>query len=472
MQFPSRACGRGWRAAPGEGGAPRRIAGLLTLLFAVAMPAHAQGGLDQLLKQVQETASGNARANAEREKRFLDSRNEQAALTQKAEADLAAAKAASDNAKARYDAGARAITDMKKQLESRSGDYSQVFAAARQAAGDFRTQAGNSAVTAQHPERLAFLDGMSHSADVPSIGDLQKLWFVLQQEMTDTASSARFSAQVLGDGGVPQSKAVVRVGPFTLFSEGRYLALTPEGQLAPLARQPGGGLASLARDFEATKSGVAPALIDPTRGQLLMREAERPSIVDRIHQGGIVGYIIIAVGLVGFVLAAWQFAFLAATSAAVRRQLREPTQPRSDNPLGRVLAVLASVDVSKGIDAELLETRLTEAVLREVPKLERFQSMLRLIVAAGPLLGLVGTVSGMIITFQVITELGAGDPKVMAGGISQAMIATVLGLGIAIPLLFVNSILTTRSRALVNTLEEQAAGLLAQQLEGRAERQA
>jgi biopolymer transport protein ExbB len=145
-----------------------------------------------------------------------------------------------------------------------------------------------------------------------------------------------------------------------------------------------------------------------------------------------------------------------------------PDAPRDDNPLGRVLAALGHVQRHAGaVDAELLETRLTEAVLREVPALERFQSLLRLIVAAGPLLGLVGTVSGMIMTFQVITELGAGDPKVMAGGISQAMIATVLGLGVAIPLLFVNSVLTTRSRALVQVLEEQAAGMLARQLEAQ-----
>ena len=116
-------------------------------------------------------------------------------------------------------------------------------------------------------------------------------------------------------------------------------------------------------------------------------------------------------------------------------------------------------------NAEVIELRISEAVLREVPKLERYQSFLSLAVAAGPLLGLVGTVIGMIITFQAITESGSGDPKLMAAGISQAMIATVLGLGIAVPLLFVNAALKARSRAIVQILDEQSTGLLAERLE-------
>jgi biopolymer transport protein ExbB len=116
-------------------------------------------------------------------------------------------------------------------------------------------------------------------------------------------------------------------------------------------------------------------------------------------------------------------------------------------------------------DAEVVELRISEAVLREVPLLERFQPFLRLAVAAGPLLGLVGTVVGMIITFQSITESGQSDPRLMAHGIGAAMIATVLGLGIAVPLLFANAGLASLSRALVQTLDEQSTGLLAERLE-------
>jgi biopolymer transport protein ExbB len=111
---------------------------------------------------------------------------------------------------------------------------------------------------------------------------------------------------------------------------------------------------------------------------------------------------------------------------------------------------------------ELAELRISEAVLREVPRLERFQGFLRLAVAAGPLLGLVGTVIGMIITFRAIVASGSSDPKLMAHGIGQAMIATVLGLGIAIPLLFINSGLAALSHGVTQILDEQSHSLLAE----------
>jgi biopolymer transport protein ExbB len=187
--------------------------------------------------------------------------------------------------------------------------------------------------------------------------------------------------------------------------------------------------------------------------------------MERIEKGEAVGYVIIAVGLIGAALAVYQGLYLLRTSRAVRRQLAQLDRPSSDNPLGRVLT---SVQVDPGSieeAAEVVELRVSEAVLREVPKLERFQSFLRLAVAAGPLLGLVGTVIGMIITFQSITESGSSDPRLMANGIGQAMIATVLGLGIAVPLLFVNAGLASLSRHLVQILDEQSTGLLAASLE-------
>ncbi len=183
---------------------------------------------------------------------------------------------------------------------------------------------------------------------------------------------------------------------------------------------------------------------------------------ERVDQGGMVAYIIIVIGVVGAFLAAFQLVYLLLAGVRTRRQLAAIETPRDDNPLGRVLAVLRA---ETSDDPELLELHLSEAVLRETPKLERFQSTLRMIVAAGPLLGLLGTVAGMIVTFQVITEVGAADPKAMAGGIAQAMISTLLGLGIALPLLFVNSVLSSRSRVLVQILDEQSAGLLAKRLE-------
>jgi biopolymer transport protein ExbB len=234
-----------------------------------------------------------------------------------------------------------------------------------------------------------------------------------------------------------------------------------------MARQPGPKFKGPADSLEAAKTGYVEAFVDPTRGVLLSIYAQRPNVIERIEKGELVGYLIITVGLVGAALAAYQLFYLATVRGRVKNQLRFINDPGLDNPLGRVLATFKGDAERFEKDAEVVELRISEAVLKEVPKLERFQPFLRLAVAAGPLLGLIGTVVGMIITFQSITESGSSDPKLMAAGISQAMIATVLGLGIAIPLLFANAWLSSISRSIVQVLDEQSTGLLAERLEAK-----
>jgi biopolymer transport protein ExbB len=197
---------------------------------------------------------------------------------------------------------------------------------------------------------------------------------------------------------------------------------------------------------------------------------QRPGLWERIQHGEAVGYVIIVIGALGVLCALYQFAYLVLVRRAVTRQLGQLGTPTPDNPLGRVLASYRGDGAQIEEEAEVAELRISEAVLREVPRLERFQSFLRLAVAAGPLLGLVGTVIGMIITFQSITESGSSDPKLMANGIGQAMIATVLGLGVAIPLLFANAGLASLSKSIVQILDEQSTGLLAEHIEARQRR--
>ena len=436
---------------------------LLVALITASVAVHAQKGMDELLKQIQQGSQEAAKLNAEREQRFLRNKNEQAALLAKAEADFAAANARANAAKARFASGQAEIAELKKRLTERVGDTGQMYAAISQSAGEFRSQLAGSLATAQFPERIEFLDRVAQGGEIPGVSDLENLWFLYAQEAAESGRVTRFTTEVRDALGETEKGEVVRIGVFSALNAQGNLVFQPEtASLALLPRQPEGA-AGLAADYFDAKDGLHEVLIDPSRGDLLLLIAERPTLMERVHQGGEVGYVIIAIGVLGAGLAVWQFVFLLRVGRKVRSQLADVTQPRDDNPLGRVLSCLKGDADTQ--DPEVLETRLSEAVLRETPKLERFQSALRMIVAAGPLLGLLGTVVGMIITFQVITEVGAGDPKLMAGGISQAMIATALGLGIAIPLLFVNSFLMARSRWITQVLDEQAAGLLAQRLE-------
>jgi biopolymer transport protein ExbB len=255
---------------------------------------------------------------------------------------------------------------------------------------------------------------------------------------------------------------VVRVGPFTASSNGQYLGyLSSQKSLAQLNGDLIGEFRAIGERLQTAAPGTySRAVVDPASGALLGVYVERPGVIQRIEEGEVVVYVIVAVGILGVLLALFQAVYLIITRFAVSAQLKNISNPSKSNPLGRVLLAFRG-DGKRLESSELAELRISEAVLREVPKLERFQSFLRLAVAAGPLLGLIGTVIGMIITFRAIVASGSSDPKLMATGIGQAMIATVMGLGIAIPLLFINAGLVALSRGVTQTLDEQSQALLA-----------
>ncbi|MCV6605673.1 MAG: MotA/TolQ/ExbB proton channel family protein, partial [Porticoccaceae bacterium] len=195
----------------------------------------------------------------------------------------------------------------------------------------------------------------------------------------------------------------------------------------------------------------------PSRGQLFMLLDREPRLLERIQQGGNVGYLILALGALGLLVSLYQVLRMVMSEIKVAAQLRRPEKLSVKNALGRVL--LAAQQTGS---AEQRELKVDEAILQELPGIERGQSFVKLLAAVAPLLGLLGTVIGMIATFQSITLFGTSDPKLMAGGISQALMTTVLGLVVAIPLLFCHSYLATRSRRLTQILQEKSLGLLAE----------
>ncbi|HKC49481.1 MAG TPA: MotA/TolQ/ExbB proton channel family protein [Myxococcota bacterium] len=453
-----------------------RLHGFVTWLalaasLGLAVPALGAQTLDELLEQTAHTREREAQVNAAREKEFLARRDQQSRLLADALKARDAAEARSKALSAQFDANELKLGELDGLLTERVGNLGELFGVVRQVAGDGSSLMYNSLLSAQFPRRDEFFAGLGKAKSLPSIEELEKLWFEIQREMTESGRVVRWKSQIVNADGAPLESDVVRIGGFVALSDGRYLNYLPSvGKLGVLARQPPGSLLSHARDVENASDGYVAAAVDPSRGVLLSLIVQRPDILERIRKGEAVGYVIIAVGVIGLVLAFYQAIFLVRTRIAVSRQLAHLDEPTQDNPLGRVLAsVKADLD-SLNEDAEVAELRISEAVLREVPRLERFQAFLRLAVAAGPLLGLIGTVIGMIITFQSITESGSSDPRLMANGIGQAMIATVLGLGIAIPLLFANAGLVSISRQLVQILDEQSTGLLAESLERTKER--
>ncbi len=436
-------------------------------LGSVVTTARAAESLEELLKETQNARARQAQANAGREREFVARRDQQAALLAEAQRERDAAAARSQSYSSQFDANEVKLTELGELRDTRVGTLGELFGVVRQASADVSGVVYDSMISAQFPGRDEFFAKLSATTSLPSTRDLEQLWFEMQREMTETGRVARFHTTIVTEDGKSTPADVVRIGAFTALTDGaRYLTYLPGVRtLSVLARQPDSSLRERAREVEQAKTGYVGAAIDPSRGVLLSLLVQRPNVRERIAHGEAVGYVIILVGLIGALCAVYQFFYLVIARTAVSRQLKNTDVPVNDNALGRVLATFKGDPGSIEDDAEVVELRISEAVLREVPVLERFQAFLRLAVAAGPLLGLIGTVVGMIVTFQSITESGSSDPKLMANGIGQAMIATVLGLGIAVPLLFANAGLSSLSRSIVQILDEQSAGLLAESLE-------
>lgn len=432
-------------------------------LGATAAPAWSQSAaLDELLDQVRRDAQQETQINAEREREFRQQRNRQRELLQQAEAELRAAERRSEQLQEQFDANERRLSELETTRQQRLGDLGEAFGVVRQVAGDTAGLFENSLVTAQvGSERIAFLEGLTERQRLPSVDQLERLWYELLRETKASGEVRSFQHTVILPNGERAEREVVRIGAFNALADGRYLTLNENTELEELARQPAGRYLSVADDFAQAEGEVAPMPVDPTRGQILRVLVDAPTLQERIQQGGVIGYVIIALGILGLILVIERLIVLNAVSSSMRRQLKR-SKPSTKNPLGRVLSVYHN---DPNMDVETLELKLDEAILKETPRLDRGLQLIRLIAAIAPLLGLLGTVTGMIRTFQAITLFGTGDPKLMAGGISQALVTTVLGLTVAIPMALLHRVLASQSRDLTQILEEESAGIIAKHAE-------
>ena len=418
---------------------------------------------DALLQSIRDTRSAEQAAMQAREQQFLRERDQQQQRLAQARARLAQAQARADQLDAQFKAQGEQLAALREELTQRSGNLGELFGVVRQSAGDTLGQWQGSQLNSRFPERRDELEALAQSSRIPSVEALEQFWYRLQQDMTASGEVARISASVVDRQGRSAATPVVLVGPFVALSEPGYLLYQPESNSLQLAaRQPGGS--GLVADFLAPREALADILIDPARGQVIAQLQRTPDLLTRVSQGGIVGYVIVALGVLGVLLALARLIWLQRVQRGVDRQIDDLGALRSDNPLGRVLSVIGSKPRLEALDT--LELKLDEAILRETPALERWQGLIKLLAAVAPLLGLLGTVTGMIVTFQAITQYGSGDPKLMADGISQALVTTVLGLLAAIPLLFLHTLVVARSKALVQLLEQQSAGLIALHLGG------
>lgn len=427
-------------------------------------PAGQPQTIQQLIDSVRQGTVQRRAELQEREQRFIEARDQQAALMEEATARREAAEAEADRLRAAYDEGEDELTELEDLLTERSGDLTEVFAVVTQVAGDALPMVQNSMVSSQLDNRLPLLEKLYASASIPSAAELRELWLLLLDEMNYSGQVARYQAPVITTGGEQETREVTRIGTFTALSEGEYLRFLPEsGRLLALARQPLGIDPRVTRAFENTVEQLAPVAIDPSRGAILSLIVQTPELTERLQQGGIIGYIIIGLGAIGLLLGLERLLVVSLASRKARKALREDSSD-SKHAISTLRQVAGNPLYLA--DAEAMSAKMDEIVTTAAQKLRRGLATLSIFAAVSPLLGLLGTVTGMIETFQVITLFGAGDPRLMSGGISQALITTQLGLSVAIPLLLIHSFVQGRANNLITALDETAADLFAR---GRAD---
>lgn len=449
------------------------LAGATVLGAAPSFAQEPAASLGELIRRLQQDSRETSAEAREREAEFRARAAEQERLLNEALAELTALQEEGETLAAEFDANDARILELEEQLRDAQGEFGELFGVARQAASDVGALIDASLVSAEFPGRSDGLNAIAETSSLPTRRELDAIWTTLLHEMVHQREVARFTARVsnYGSNNTTVDAEVVRIGVFTIFGDDRgaprFLEYDPAGApaLNTLARAPASATVNAARAvINAGPDDLVAGPVDPSRGVLLGLVVDTPSTRERVDQGGLVGYITLTIAAVGVVFGLFRLVQLTLVNMSVRGQARRLSSPSRSNPLGRIL--LAAED-ARSSEIETFELKLDQAIIRESSGLDFGLNFLKLAAGIAPLLGLLGTVVGMIVTFQQITLFGTGDPKIMAGGISQALVTTVLGLVSAIPLLLIHSFCASASRGVQTILEEQSAGIVAEHAAAR-----
>ncbi len=420
--------------------------------------------MDDLLGQIEQGQARDSQEAREREARFAQSRSEQQNLVNQARAERTRQENTSARLEALFNENQEQIVTARAALDERLGALKELFGVLQTVSGDAQGRFNTSLTNIQFPDRESFLvelgSKMAGASSLASIEEIEQLWFELQREVSESGKIVRFPQEITRADGEVITTDVVRVGTFNIVFDGGFLTFSGgSSTVNELQRQPDQArYTNSAGDMVgASRGDIVTFGLDGTRGGILALLVESPTIKDRINQGGIVGYCIIGLGIFGLLIAFVRWIALSSASRKVSAQLKSDSAS-TNNPLGRVLA---AYEANQNADTETIELKLSEAALKEMPDLTKGLLFIKVISVVAPLMGLLGTVTGMIKTFQVITLYGAGDPKMMAGGISQALMTTVLGLVVAIPMVLIHTLVSGQSRKIVNILQSQSAGIIA-----------
>lgn len=449
------------------------------LFLAVSSQAFAQqpaASLSELLRNVEENRVLESQEAREREQRFQQQVNQQQQILDDVRNRISQEEAENTRLEGVFDANRQTLTERRAQLREVRANLNELLGTIQGVAGDFRSVFDNSLISAQYPGRNEFLDSfiarVASDTEQVRVDEIERFWFYMQQELVESGRVVQYQGTVGLPSGEQETRTITRIGSFNAISNGDYLSYTGAvGHLQVLPRQPNADIVARAAALESAQSGMHRVGIDPTGalgGSLMANLINFPTATEQVRDNsGTIGFMIIGLGAIGVLIALIRSFMLTLVSAKVSAQMKSD-KANKNNPLGRVLAVAES---NPNVDTETLELKLGEAILQETPALERFLTLIKIISTIAPLMGLLGTVTGMIQVFQQITVYGAGDPTIMAGGISMALMTTVLGIVAAIPCILMHAWVKSKSDRIIHVLEEQATGIIAKKAEASASKQ-
>lgn len=443
------------------------------LFLAISSQTFAQTpatSLAELLSNVEQDRVAQSAEHRDREQRFQQQANQQQTILDDTKARIVAEETLNTQLTQTFDANQLTIAERREALRTARADLNELLGTIQGVAGDFRSIFENSLISAQYDGREEFMDDfierVASDTEQVRIDEIERFWFFMQQELIESGKVVQYTDQVSLPSGESTDRLVTRIGTFNAISDGDYLSYTGAiGHLQVLPRQPSGDVVGRAMALENATSGLHKVGLDPTGalgGSMMANLINFPTASEQVRDNsGDIGFLIIAVGLVAILVGLIRTFILTVVAAKVNAQVKAD-KANKNNPLGRVLLVAES---NPNVDTETLELKLGEAILQETPALERFLTLIKIISTIAPLMGLLGTVTGMINVFQQITVYGAGDPTIMAGGISMALMTTVLGIVAAIPAILMHSWVKSKSDRIIHIMEEQATGIIARKAE-------
>lgn len=362
---------------------------------------------------------------------------------------------------------------LEEEYASQESDINELSGAVRVTAGDLKVMLTTSMYTARNPERLEKLVPLLDTKRFPGIDDMQNIASLYFKEARLTAGIDIQEMDFISSTGENVSGKVLTLGGFTAAYEldKQTGFLNYSNDTLKLYALPADPSFNIRKALTKYMNGNADSVyIDISRGEALRQITNKQSLQEQIKQGGVIVWPILGLALIAVLIGFERGFFLRRVHA------------NTDVVMGKVNNLAAKGDweqcnkivgtkkipvynvMRSGLDArfenrETLESILQESILKELPKLERFLPMLNIMGAISPLLGLLGTVTGMISTFHVITLYGTGDPRMMSGGISTALITTMVGLGVAIPIMLLYTFLTRQVEHVIGDMEEKAVAL-------------